>query len=111
MNLGGPQMFRQWEIRQLIVGGITWETTVAGSCDVFVQPSDPSARNPVALLNMVDNSSTLPNKAYYSGGQLRVRHPAQVFVAIISGTASTQYQATGAAFDLPDRAVLAVVEI
>jgi hypothetical protein len=103
LDLGGPTYGRVWEIRQLVIGGITWATTVAGNAVVLVQPVAPSATNPAGTAGIQDQAASLPSVAFYSGGQFRVRHPNHIWVAILSGTASTQYVVAGDAFDMPDK--------
>jgi hypothetical protein len=102
LDLGGPTYGRAWEVRQLVIGGITWATAVAGNAVVFAQPVAPSTLTGVGLGNVQDHAASLPSVAFYSGGQFHVRHPNRIYVAILSGTASTQYQAVGDAFHVPD---------
>lgn len=109
IGLGGPSYGRVWEVRQLVIGGVTWATTVAGYALFFVQPVKPSAMAGVPLANIQDAAGTggasLPSVAFYSGGQFRIRHPNHLYIAVIGGTASTQYVVAGDAFDMPDRGV------
>jgi hypothetical protein len=102
LDLGGPSYGRAFEVRQLVIGGVTWATTVAGNAPVLVQPVAPSTATGVGLGGILDHAASLPSVAFYSAGQFHVRHPNHVYVAILSGTASTQYQAVGDAFDVPD---------
>ncbi len=108
LDLGGPAYGRVWEVRQLVVGGITWATTVAGTAPVLVQANAPNAQSGVSLLNVQDCATALPAVAFYSSGQFRVRHPNHIWVVILSGTASTPYGAAGDAFDMPDGATAEV---
>lgn len=99
IDLGGPQYGRVWEVRAVIIGGITWATTVAGVAQLVPSPTCPSAAVPVGMCQ--DVISTLPASKFYSSGQFRVVHPNHVFVLIVGGTASTVYTVGGDALDLP----------
>jgi len=103
LDLGGPSYGRAWEVRQLVIGGITWATTVAGNAVVLVQPVAPSATNPAGTAGIQDQAASLPSVAFYSGGQFRIGNPNHLWVAVIGGTASTPYLVAGDAFDMPDR--------
>jgi hypothetical protein len=106
LDLGGPSYGRAWEVRQLVIGGVTWATTVAGYALVLVQSTAPSTLVGVGLSGIQDEASgstpALPSVAFYSSGQFHVRHPNHVYVAVIGGTASTPYVVAGDAFDVPD---------
>lgn len=104
IDLGGPAYGRAWEVRQLVIGGATWATTVSGNAVVFVQGASLSTSTGVGLSSVQDHATSLPSVAFYSAGQFRVRNPNHIYVAIIGGSASTGYQIAGDAFDLPDRA-------
>ena len=99
IDLGGPQYGRVWEVRAVIVGGITWATTVAGVAQLVPSPTCPSAAVPVGMCQ--DVISTLPASKFYSSGQFRVIHPNHIFILIVGGTASTVYTVGGDALDLP----------
>jgi hypothetical protein len=49
--------------------------------------------------------------AFYSSAQFRVQHPNHIFVVIISGTASTTYQVSGDAYDVPNLSSKKVFDI
>ena len=102
LDLGGPAPGRCYEVRQLVIGGVLWSTTVAGNALVLVQPSAPAPKTAPGLGTVQDVASTLPNVAFYSSAQFRVQHPNHIFVVIISGTASTTYQVSGDAYDVPN---------
>src|ERR1035437_8097626 len=105
LNLGGPAALRVWEVRQLVIGGATWATTVAGTAAIVVAPTAPSPLVGVGLSSIQDHAAALPSVAFYSSGQFRVRHPNHIYVAILLGTASTAYQVGGDAYDTPDRPI------
>ena len=111
MDLGGPAAGRVFEVRQLIVGGLLWSTTVAGTGQVLVQPSSPPPNVVPGLALLQDVASSLPSVAFYSSAQFRVHHPNHIFVVIVGGTASTIYQASGEAFDMPNLSSKRVFEI
>jgi hypothetical protein len=98
LDLGGPAPSRMWIVRRLIVQGISWSTTAAGSCNVHVTTTS----QPVpGGLDIVDNSTALPNKAFYSGWQLVLVNPQRLIVEIVGGTSTQVYAATGMGEDIP----------
>lgn len=100
LDMGGPSYERKWQVRRISVGGQTWTTSVNGKALVVVS----SARNSnPATTDVADYASSLPLPAFYSTGQLIVRHPNRLFVVILSPSASTQYVAGGSVEDLPDK--------
>jgi hypothetical protein len=105
ISLGGPAPFRMWIVRRLIVQGLTWGTTAAGSCNVHVSASDTPT---LGGIDIVDNSTALPNKAFYSGWQVVLVNPQRLIVEIVGGTSAQIYAATGMAEDVPLRSVRVV---
>ena len=98
LNLGGPAPGRMWVVRRLIVQGISWSTSAAGSCNVHVT----TTQKPVpGGLDIVDNSTALPNKAFYSGWQVVLVNPQILVVEIVGGTSTQVYAATGMGEDIP----------
>ena len=99
MDLGGPANGRLWIVRRLIVQGLTWNTTAAGSCNVHV-----TSLNNLAVpggQDIVDNSTALPNKSFYSGWQVVLVNPQRLMVEIVGGTSAQIYGASGMAQDMP----------
>jgi hypothetical protein len=111
LDLGGPASGRVYEVRQLVVGGLLWSTTVAGVGLVLVQPNSPPPNVVPGLGGAEDCASSLPSVAFYSSGQFRVMHPNHIYVVIIGGTASTTYQVAGDAFDVPNLSSKKVFDI
>jgi hypothetical protein len=99
MDLGGPANGRLWIVRRLIVQGLTWGTTAAGYCNIHAT----SLNNQLALggQDIVDNSTALPNKSFYSGWQVVLVNPQRLMVEIVGGTSAQIYGATGMAQDIP----------
>lgn len=104
IDLGGPAFGRRWELRQLVVGGATWSTVVAGTAELYTGSSVGAASRSLASLS--DRAAALPSNAFYGGGQVTLRHPERLFVVIVSPTAATQYTCNGAGFDMPDAPAL-----
>lgn len=100
IDVGGPAYGRLWQIRRLAIGGALWTSVVAGTALVVISPNR-SASPP--LSDVADQANSLPLPAFYSTGQLIVRHPNRLSVVILTPTASTTYAVGGAATDLPDR--------
>jgi hypothetical protein len=111
MDLGGPAPGRCYEVRQLVIGGVLWSTTVAGTGQILVQPNSPPPNVVPPLGTVQDVASSLPHVAFYSSAQFRVQHPNHIFVVVVGGTASTTYQVTGDAFDVPNLSSKKVFDI
>lgn len=111
LNMGGPQQGRVWRIRSIAVGGLTPTTTEAGRADVFIAESaqqvvtgapgsgsQPGAGGvifasglaPGSLGAWRDQSTVLPNVAFYGLGDLSVLTGQQLWVVFSSGTATDQ---------------------
>lgn len=95
IGLTGPRPGYYMKMRRLIIGGLTWITTAAGTAEVYVTPLSGANISSLALSEMVDQSSFLPNKAYYSDDQIWIHPGEHVQIIIDSGTAGQQYVATG----------------
>lgn len=104
INLGGPDPGFMWVVRRIIVGGLAWSTTAAGTAEVYVtglagaQGVASSGQGSVAgvraLADLVDQSATLPNKAFYGDSQLVVLANESLVVVVATGTAGQQYVAS-----------------
>ena len=102
LNLGGPSAGFYWMLRRLIVGGVTWKTTAAGTGEVYVTALAGAEGGAVvgpmiaglALSDMVDQVPSFPNKAYYSDQQVIVQENENVVVVFDTATAAQQYVAT-----------------
>lgn len=102
ITCGGPAYGRMWQVRSLVIGGPVWGTTVAGTALVVVN----AARNLApATSNVRDKVSSMPQVAFYSTGQLVVRHPDVLRFIVLTPTASTQYVVGGVATEMPDKRV------
>lgn len=106
IDLGGPARGYKWELRRLIVGGATWSTTVGGIANLNIMPA--LAADTIA--GMVDNAPSLPDVAFYGGGEVVVRASNHLFVVIVGGDAGVQYNATGMALEFVDRPTVGYVE-
>ena len=105
LELGGPPVGRVWELRRLTVGGPTWETTVAGSLDLLVMPSQPAYDGQSAaasLAMLIDHASVLPAVAFYSAGQVLLRPGERLYAVVYSPSVSTYYAASGTCLSYPD---------
>jgi hypothetical protein len=102
LDLGGPAVGRIWEVRRLIVGGVTWDTTASGNAQIFILANPPMLNIDPPLTELADQATTLPAKNFYSTGQFILRNPSRLIVLIDSPTASQVYAATGSVVDRPD---------
>ena len=95
----GPPSGHVWTVRSIVVGALTPDVAVTGRADVYVSGSAPPSVYPTGgnFLKMFgqtgwrDTSTTLPNIAFYSTGQLVIVNNDQLFVVITGGIASTVY--------------------
>lgn len=114
IDCGGPVTGYEWEVRRLIVGGVTWGTSAAGSANVFQSPGMtgfPNTSVQEAIWQQVDHAGSLPATAFYSSGQIVLTRQDKLFVEILSGTASQQYAASGFALVVPDRSKSSVTAV
>jgi hypothetical protein len=108
LDLGGPAPFRMWQLRRLVVGGITYALAAAGSAIVHVSPSVP---NPSSLLTVVDQAASLPLPALYSTHQIVLHAGERLYVEIAGGTSGQTYAAAGSVEDSADRRRRAVTDL
>lgn len=99
---GGPDAGFEWVIRRIVVGGLTWTTTAAGTAEVYVtglgtQSGTTSAGGIAAvrsLSDLVDQAASLPNKAFYGREELVIKENESLVVVINGGTAAQEYVAS-----------------
>lgn len=89
----GPRSGFYYIVRRLLIGGQTWITAAAGTAEVYVTGIPSGAINALQLGDMVDQSSFLPNKAYYSNEQVIIQAGEHMEIVIDSGTAGQTYVA------------------
>lgn len=104
INMGGPDSGFEWVVRRIVVGGLTWSTTAAGTAEVYVTGlgaqwgtsagGSGTAAGVRSLADLVDQASTLPNKAFYGRDELVVKENESLVIVILSGTAAQQYVAS-----------------
>ncbi len=82
-----------WELRRLVVGGVTWGTTAAGTA-VAYKTSGFATTTP-GLTAVFDQAPSLPNVAFYLSKQVPVLSGEKVVVLISGATTSQQYLASG----------------
>lgn len=103
LNFGGPDAGFYWVVRRLVVGGLTWSTTAAGTAEIYVTGlagaagTSTSGAGSIAairsLSDLVDESAALPNKAFYGSEELIVQPNESLVAVVVGGTASQQYVA------------------
>lgn len=103
INMGGPDAGFEWVVRGLVVGGLTWSTTAAGTAEVYVTAlgaqwgTSGSGAGTVAsvrsLSDLVDQAASLPSKGFYGREQLVIKENESLVVVILTGTAGQQYSA------------------
>ena len=90
LDLGSVPLGRVWQVRRLIVGGVTVATAATGSAYAFAQGAAPSDLN---LTNCVDIFTTLPKGNTYGTHQLFLVATEHLFVVVVGGTPGQQYAA------------------
>lgn len=96
LGMGGPDTGFIFVVRRIIVGGLTWSTTAAGTAEVYITGSAyPSGSTGIVrnLTDMCDQSTALPNKAFYGRDEVVVKEGEWLSVVINGGTAAQQYTA------------------
>jgi hypothetical protein len=99
ISLDGPDPGFYWHVRRIVVGGVTWATTAAGSAEIYITALTGlrgiAATGGVAsirsLTDLVDQTATLPYKQYYATHQLYVQPGENLIGVIVTGTAAQQY--------------------
>lgn len=102
LAFGGPDAGFEWVVRRIVVGGLKWSTTAAGSAEVYVTglgtTTGSASSGGIAALtplsDLVDQSASLPNKAFYGRDELVVKENESLVVVINTGTAAQQYVAS-----------------
>ena len=93
MGFGGPEAGFYWLVRRLVVGGLTWGTSAAGTAEVYVTASEVTAVLR-GLTDLVDEASGA-TPAIPRGLLLRApdqaRAPEKLYVVIVGGTIGQQY--------------------
>lgn len=103
LNMGGPDAGFEWVVRGLVIGGLTWSTTAAGSAEVYVSGLGAqwgtaaggagTAAGVRSLSDLVDQAASLPSKGFYGREQLVIKESESLIVVINGGTAAQQYVA------------------
>jgi hypothetical protein len=94
MGFGGPEAGFYWLVRRLVVGGLTWGTSAAGTAEVYVTASESIAVLR-GLTDLVDEASgatpAIPSVAFYTGHQIKLEPREKLYVVIVGGTPAQQY--------------------
>jgi hypothetical protein len=94
LDLGSPDQGTYWEVMNISVGGVDYITTAAGSCGIYVSSLSSNAGG---MMNLMDFSTSLPNKAFYSTRQMWINDQQHLIVGINGGTNNQLYVASAAA--------------
>lgn len=95
IGLGGPEVGYIWQVRRIILGGVQWTTTAAGTAEVYVSAEGGGSVASVrGLSEMADQSTTLPSKATYGLHELPLTERQHLHVVIHGGTAGQVYVAS-----------------
>ena len=90
--IGGPEIGRQWSIRQWLVGGTTLTATPGGTAWLLVSAAPP---NEQSITSAVDFTKlALPQSIFYSGDSFYVQPNENVYMVVTGGTNAAQYVCT-----------------
>ncbi len=94
----GPRAGFYWMVRRLVIGGVTWKTSAAGTAEVYVTGLPSGAIAGLQLGDLVDEASAstpaLPSVAFYSDQQIVIQAGEHLEVVIDTGTAGQLYVAS-----------------
>jgi hypothetical protein len=90
LDLGSVPLGRVWQVRRIVVGGVSVLTAAAGAAYVFAQGAPPVDVN---ITNCVDIFATLPRGNTYGTHQLFLLATEHLYVVVNGGTPGQQYAA------------------
>ena len=93
LDLGTPSQGTFWEVRKVVVGGMDFTTTAAGTAGLYLSASPTVFGS--GLNNAEDYASSLPSVGYYATGALYVRPSEYLFLVVFNATAGQTYVANG----------------
>jgi len=99
LSVGGPDAGYFWLVRRILVGGLTFKTTAAGTAEIYVTGLSGSVGSvttgPIvsglALSDLVDQYATLPKVVNYTSHQIIVQEGENLCAVVDTGTAGQQY--------------------
>jgi hypothetical protein len=87
--LGGPEIGREWSVRQILVGGTTLTATPTGVAWILISPQPP---NELSITSVADfTKEALPQNSFYGEREIYVPPNSNLWVVITGGTNGTQY--------------------
>jgi hypothetical protein len=81
-----------WDLCRLVVGGVQWSTTAAGSAVVYL--TSGQATTTPSLTQVVDEAASLPSVAFYLAKQVSLISGENLVVYVSGGTSGQQYIAS-----------------
>lgn len=107
LGLGHAPQGRTWYVRNLVVGGPTWNSSATGTVIVAVTPSPPPADTQPSTNYIRDaippiggGSSTLPGVAWYEAGQFPIREREGLYIYISTAASGTSFVAAATVDDI-----------
>ncbi len=101
LDLGSVPQGRVWQIRRLVVGGITVGTAADGKAYAFAQGAPPSDQ---ALTDCVGIYAALPTLEKFGTHQLFLQAPEHLWVVFTGASNGQQYAASARVEDWDDAA-------
>ena len=92
LNLGTPDAGTYWNVENVVVGGIDFTTSAAGSAGFYAVGGSPAVSP--GLGNALDYASTLPNTAFYGLRDIVVQDGESLIIVIFGGSNAQTYVAT-----------------
>jgi len=98
LSVGGPDPGYWWDLRRLVIGGLTFDAVAAGDAEIYVTglgfgagTSTGPMVSALGLSDLVDHAPSMPNIAFYSPHQVIVQANENLAALIGGGTAAQQY--------------------
>ena len=96
LDLGSPDQGTYWEVMSVVVGGVDYTTTAAGTAGLYISAGN-SASSAGGMTNLIDFATALPNSAFYSTRQVWVNDQEHLLLIVNGGTSGQLYVASAAA--------------
>jgi len=103
----GPDQGHYWQVKKIVIGGLTTTTVAAGRADMFVSAADMRNVTTLAQIGIADwedQAAALPFINHYGDDEFVMRHNEELYVVLSGCTAGQQYVVRGRAVDYEEAA-------